>query len=524
MTDTAVRGARSSAPNNDDNKKYVHPVDQLLPWRQNITLGIQHLFIMYAGAVAVPLIVGPAVGLRSDQTALLIGADLLVSGICTIIQAAGIGRIFGVRLPVVAGATFTVLSPMITIASQFGTKGNAAAGLPVVYGALMVAGVFGVLIAKPFSMILRFFPPLVTGTVITVIGLSLIGADVSLIAGPDSTAASYGFVSHIGLAALVVLMIVLISRLTQGFLSQIAVLLSILIGVLVAWPMGLDHFSSVLHTDWFGAPKIFHFGGPQFKASAIISMCIVMLVTYTESTADMLAVAEIVGKDLTPDEIAAGLRTDGLSAFLASFTNSFPDTAYAENVGIVSMTGVKSRWVVVTCGIFLLLLGLIPKVSEAIANIPGPVIGGAATVMFAMVTAIGIRTLAAVNFENNHNLLIVAVSLSVGLIPSVAPTFYHRFPSDFQVIFGSSITSTVIVVFLLNLFFNHWKAWPPKNTALRVALGYGAVTGVTDEDLAAHSGHRSPPPPPTSPRRRRAAGHRARASPADIIMTACHGS
>ena len=217
MTDTAVRGARSSAPNNDDNNKQaVHPVDQLLPMRQNITLGIQHLFIMYAGAVAVPLIVGPAVGLAPGQTALLIAADLLVSGICTIIQAAGIGRVFGVRLPVVAGATFTVLSPMITIATQFGTKGNAAAGLPVVYGALMVAGVFGVLIAKPFSMILRFFPPLVTGTVIAVIGLSLIGADVSLIAGPDSTAASYGYVSHIGLAALVVLMIVLISRLTRA--------------------------------------------------------------------------------------------------------------------------------------------------------------------------------------------------------------------------------------------------------------------------------------------------------------------
>jgi uric acid transporter len=487
MTDTAVRGARSSAPNNDDNEKAVHPVDHLLPWRQNITLGIQHLFIMYAGAVAVPLIVGPAVGLKPDQTALLIAADLLVSGICTIIQAAGISWVFGVRLPVVAGATFTVLSPMITIATQFGSKGNPASGLPVVYGALLVAGVFGVLIAKPFSMILRFFPPLVTGTVIAVIGLSLIGADVSLIAGPDSTAASYGYVSHIGLAALVVLMIVLISRLTRGFLSQIAVLLAIIIGVIVAWPMGLDHFTTVLHVSWFGSPKIFHFGGPQFKASAIISMCIVMLVTYTESTADMLAVAEIVGKDLTPNEIAAGLRTDGLSAFLASFTNSFPDTAYAENVGIVSMTGVKSRWVVVTCGIFLVILGLIPKVSEAIANIPGPVIGGAATVMFAMVTAIGIRTLATVNFENNHNLLIIAVSLSVGLIPSVAPTFYHRFPANFQVIFGSSITSTVIVVFLLNLFFNHWKAWPPKNTALRVALGYGAVTGVTDEDLAAHS-------------------------------------
>ena len=472
MTDTLIRDAPPDAA-----PPPVHAVDEVLPARKLLTLGLQHLFIMYAGAVAVPLIVGPAVGLSTSQTALLISADLLVSGICTIIQAVGISAIFGVRLPVVAGATFTVLSPMITIATQYATKSDAAAGLPVVYGALLVAGVFGLVIARPFTLMLRFFPPLVTGTVIAVIGLSLIGADVGLIAGSDSTSASYGFVSHIGLAALVVLAIVLVSRLTFGFIAQVAVLLAILLGVLVAWPMGLDHFHSVLSAGWFGAPKVWHFGSPQFKASAIISMCIVMLVTYTESTADMLAVAEIVGKEITPEEIARGLRTDGLSAFLASFTNSFPDTAYAENVGIVSMTGVKSRWVVAVCGTFLVILGLIPKVSEAIADIPGPVIGGAATVMFAMVTAIGIRTLASVDFEGNHNLLIIAVSLSVGLIPSVSPTFYHRFPANFQVIFGSSITSTVIIVFMLNLFFNHWKAWPPKNSALRAALGFGAVTG-----------------------------------------------
>jgi xanthine permease len=474
MTDTATSVAFSQPPTDPPG---VHPVDEVLPAQKLITLGLQHLFIMYAGAVAVPLIVGPAVGLATDQTALLIAADLLVSGICTIIQAVGISWIFGVRLPVVAGATFTVLSPLITIATQYSTKANPAAGLPVVYGALLVAGVFGLLIAKPFTLILRFFPPLVTGTVIAVIGLSLIGADVGLIAGDNASAPSYGYVSHIALAALVVLAIVLISRLTHGFLAQIAVLAAILLGVFVAWPMGLDHFHSVTTASWFGTPKIWHFGSPQFKASAIISMCIVMLVTYTESTADMLAVAEIVGKELTPEEIARGLRTDGLSAFLASFTNSFPDTAYAENVGIVSMTGVKSRWVVAVCGTFLIVLGLIPKVSDGIANIPGPVIGGAATVMFAMVTAIGIRTLAQVDFEGNHNLLIIAVSLSVGLIPAVAPTFYQRFPANFQVIFGSSITSTVIIVFLLNLFFNHWTAWPPRNTALRVALGFGAVTG-----------------------------------------------
>jgi NCS2 family nucleobase:cation symporter-2 len=469
----------------------THPVDEVLPAQRLFTLGLQHLFIMYAGAVAVPLIVGPAVHLNKQGIGILIGADLLVSGICTLIQAIGIGRIFGIRLPVVAGATFTVLSPMITIASQYGLRS--------VYGAMMISGIFGLLVAKPFSMILRFFPPLVTGTIIAVIGLSLIGADVGLIAGSDATAPSYGAVSHILLAGLVILMLVVITRAFTGFVGQIAVLLAIVIGTLVAWPMGLLDFSSVHTVGWFGGPKIFYFGSPEFKASAIISLCIVMLVTYTESTADMLAVSEMVDKPVSPNDLARGLRTDGLSALIASFTNSFPDTAYAENVGIVGMTGVRSRWVVAVCGVLLVILGLIPKASQVIANIPGPVIGGAATVMFAMVTAIGIRTLHKVEFDGNHNLLIVAVSLSIGLIPAVAPTFYEKFPANFQVIFGSSITSTVIVVFLLNLFFNHLTNFPPRRGALRTALDRGAVTGADGTTPAPAGTHFASGPAPADP-------------------------
>jgi NCS2 family nucleobase:cation symporter-2 len=357
----------------------------------------------------------------------------------------------GVRLPVVAGATFTVLNPMIIIADQYGGR----AGLPYVYGALLVSGVFGLIIAKPFSMVLRFFPPLVTGTVIMMIGLSLIGADIGLIAGdktgnftakvpvldangqvvvrngqivtavnPDS-----GQVSHIVLAAVVILLIVLISRFFEGFIGQTAVLLAIITGTLIAWPMGLVDFSSVGSAGWFGIAAPFHFGPPRFAAAAIISMCIVVLVTYTESTADMLAVAEMVDRDLMPSDLARGLATDGLSALLAGFMNSFPDTAYAENVGLVSMTGVRSRWVVTVCGVFLVILGLIPKVGAVVASLPGPVIGGAATVMFAMVTAVGIQTLHKVTFggPRNHNLLIVAVSLSFGLIPTIQPSFYQHF-------------------------------------------------------------------------------------------------
>ncbi len=448
----------------------VHPVDEVLPLPRLAIFGLQHLFIMYAGAVAVPLIVGPAVGLSSRDIAILVSADLMVSGIATIIQSAGISRLLGVRLPVVAGATFTVLNPMIIIATTYGGR----SGLRYVYGGMLIAGIFGLLVAKPFSMVVRFFPPLVAGTVICIIGLSLIGADISLIYGSPGDK-DYGGISRIALAGLVLLLILGISRFFRGFVGQIAVLLSIAIGTVVAAFMGLVTFSNVGAARWVGAPGFFHFGAPRFAAAPIITMCIVMVVTYTESTADMLAVGEIVGKDLTPNDLARGLATDGLSAVLASFTNSFPDTAFAENVGLVSLTGIRSRWVVTVCGVFLLVLGLIPKVGQVIADLPGPVIGGAATVMFAMVTAVGIQTLHKVNFTGNHNLLIVAASLAAGLLPAFDPNFYSKFPKDFQVIFGSSITATVIVVFILNLVFNHWTRSTQHVGAVQEAISDGAV-------------------------------------------------
>src|SRR6478736_1179759 len=455
----SLTNAPEAVPPDAGDRPAVHPVDEVLPAPRLFILGLQHLFIMYAGAVAVPLIVGGALGLPASTIGLLVNADLLVSGIATVIQSVGIGKIFGVRLPVVAGATFTVLSPMIIIAQQY--------GLPAVYGAMLCSGVFGLLIAKPFSMMIRFFPPLVAGTVI----------------------------SHIALAGLVMLLIVVITRCFRGFVSQIAVLLSIAIGTLVAWPMGLLDFSSTHSAAWVGFSGFFRFGHPKFEAAAIISMCIVMLVTYTESTADMLAVAEMVDKKLSPNDLARGLATDALSAVLAGFLNSFPDTAFAENVGLVGLTRVRSRWVVTTCGAMLLLLGLLPKIGQVVASVPGPVIGGAATVMFAMVTAVGIQTLHKVNFQGNNNLLIVAVSLAAGLLPAVAPTFYEHFPSNFQVIFGSSITSTVIVVFTLNIVFNHWS-WRRQGTesAVEVAVREGAVAvDVPDDGVSADkvnvSGH-----------------------------------
>ncbi|GAA1269600.1 nucleobase:cation symporter-2 family protein [Pseudonocardia aurantiaca] len=423
------------------------PVDEVPPAGRLLVLGLQHVLVMYAGCVAVPLIVGSALGLDTRTIGLLVNADLVVAGIITLIQTLGVGKILGVRLPVVTGATFAAVTPMILIGQNF--------GLPGVYGSMIVSGVFGMLIAVPFSKIIRFFPPVVTGSVITIIGLSLISAAAGLIAGNDPTAPGYGNLAGLGLAAGIVLVIILITRFVRGFLGQIAVLTGLVVGALVAIPMGLTDFSGVASAPWFGVAPPFLFGAPEFPVAGVVSMCVVMLVIFAESTADMLAISEMTGERLSPARIARGLAADGFSGVLGGTLNSFPDTIFAQNVGLVQLTRVRSRFVPAVAGGVLLLLGLVPKFGEVVASLPGPVVGGAGLVMFATVTAVGIRTLHKVRFEGTHNLMIVAVSLGVGMLPVVAPNFYRQVPATIEIIIGSSITSCVIVAFLLNLLFNH---------------------------------------------------------------------
>ena len=434
-------------------KSAVHPVDQVLPAGRMALLGLQHMSIMYAGSVAVPLIVGSALKLDTATIALLVNADLLVAGIATLIQAIGIGKILGIRLPVVAGATFSVVNPMILIASQY--------GMSAVYGAMLASGVFGLIIAKPFAKMIRFFPPLVSGTLLLVIGVSLVGPGAAMIAGHDTQDPGYASPSHIALAFGVIALVVLFTRVLRGFANQVGPLLALAIGLVVAIPMGLVHWDGIAAADWFGLASPFHFGAPTFPIAAVLSMCVVMLVTLTESTADLIAVGEITGRRPSDADLARGLATDGLSAVLGGVMNSFPDTAFAQNVGLVQMTGVRSRWVVAVTGGVLVLMGLVPKVGAFIAAIPEPVIGAVAVVMFAMVAAVGVQNLKKVEFSGNHNTFVVAVAVGVGLLPAFATDrfgnsiFFQHFPDWLQTICGSPITVTAVLAFVLNLLFNH---------------------------------------------------------------------
>ncbi|MGW0930521.1 nucleobase:cation symporter-2 family protein [Streptomyces sp. NPDC002644] len=448
----------------------VHPVDEVPPVRHLAAFGLQHVLAMYAGAVAVPLIVGGAMGLSAADLAYLITADLLVCGIATLIQCIGFWR-FGVRLPIMQGCTFAAVSPMVLI----GTTGG---GLPAIYGAVIVAGLAILLLAPVFGRLLRFFPPLVTGTVILIIGLSLMPVAGNWAAGGQGSE-DFGAPGNLALAGFVLLVVLGVQRFAPPFLSRIAVLVGIVVGLVVAVPLGFTDFGGVSDAAWLGISTPFHFGAPVFEVSAIVSMLVVALVIMTETTGDLIAVGELTGRKVEPRALADGLRADGLSTVLGGVFNTFPYTAYAQNVGLVGMTRVRSRWVVAAAGGLLVLLGLLPKLGALVAAVPAPVLGGAGLVMFGTVAASGLRTLVHAGLGDGHNLTVVAVSLAVGMLPVGVPTVYDAFPDWFQTVMHSGISAGCLTAVILNLVFNHLagNGGAPSPSAPEAAAGPEKVSG-----------------------------------------------
>ncbi|MEU3183605.1 nucleobase:cation symporter-2 family protein [Streptomyces sp. NPDC006923] len=426
-----------------------HPVDERLPAGKTFTGGLQHVAAMYAGVVAPPMIVGPAVGLDARDTAFLMGASLFTAGMATLLQTLGLWKV-GARLPFVNGVSFAGVTPMIAIGKERG-----ADGLPVIFGAIIVAGLLGFVLTPYFSKLVRFFPPVVTGTVITLIGVSLLPVAFTWAGGGDTSAADHGSIRNIAMAALTLVVVLALRKLLRGFLQQIAILLGLVAGTVVAIPLGMTSTDAIEDAALIGFPAPFHFGAPQFEVAAVISMCVVMLVCMTESTADMLALGRIVERPADERTIRAGLRADTLGSAVSPLFNGFMCSAFAQNIGLVAMTGVRSRFVVAAGGGILVLLGLCPVLASVIALVPLPVLGGAGIVLFGSVAASGIQTLATAALEKGENALIVAAAVGIGLIPIAAPDFYRAFPEDLMVVLDSGISTGCVVAVVLNLVFNH---------------------------------------------------------------------
>ncbi len=439
----------------------VHPVDQRLPIPILVPLAIQHVLVMYAGAVAVPLIIGRALSLPPDQVAFLISADLFACGLATIVQSLGFPGV-GIRLPVMMGVTFASVGPMLSMAA------TPEVGLLGIYGSVIAGGVFGVVVAPFISRLLPLFPPVVTGTIILVIGVSLMRVGINWAGGGLQTFTkmvdgvpaqvpnpAFGQLLGLGIALFVLIVILCFIKYGKGFVSNVAVLLGIVAGAVLSALLGLMHFERVGTAAWFAVVVPFHFGVPEFHPIPIITMCIVMVVVMIESLGMFLALGEMTGKTIDQSALTRGLRADGIGTIIGGVFNTFPYTSFSQNVGLVGVTGVRSRWVTVTGGVVMLILGFLPKMSALVEAVPQVVLGGAGLVMFGMVAATGARILTGVNFKAYpKNLFVVAIAVGFGMIPLVAPNFFRYLPHELQPLLESGILLAAVVAVILNMFFN----------------------------------------------------------------------
>lgn len=402
---------------------------------------------MYAAAVAVPLIIGGALKLPKEQIAFLISADLFVSGLITLVQCVGMGW-FGIRQPIMMGVSFTGIGAMIAIASK------PEMGLPGLFGSMLVAGALGIAMAPLMGRLMRFFPQLVVGTILLTIGVSLLDVGVHWMGGGFDVK-DFGNPEYIAISIGVLLLILILSKYTTGFINNVATLIGIVAGLIVCAAMGLANFDAVAEAPWFGLVLPFHYGAFKVDFWSVVTMSIVMLVNMIETGGVFLALGEMVERPVNRNDMVKGFRADGLGTLMGAMFNTFPYTSYSENIGLMVVTGVRSRWVVAAGACILIVLALLPKMSAVVAAVPVYVLGGVGLVMFGMIAVAGIRMLRNVDFDSAPlNGFVVAISVGVGMIPVLAPKFFDHFPKELSPLLQSGIVLGAITAILLNIFFN----------------------------------------------------------------------
>ncbi|PMC39363.1 xanthine permease [Bacillus sp. UMB0899] len=411
---------------------------------KNISLGIQHVLAMYAGAVVVPLIVGSAIGLSGSQLTYLVAIDIFMCGIATFLQVWK-NRFFGIGLPIVLGCTFTAVGPMIAIGSEYGVSS--------IYGAILASGLIVILISSIFGKLVKFFPPVVTGSVVTIIGITLIPVAMNNMAGGEGSP-DFGSQENLLLAFGVLILIILLNRFFTGFVRAISILIGIMAGTVAAGFMGMVDLQPVQEASWFNIGKPFYFGTPTFELTPILTMTIVAVVSMVESTGVYFALADITNKKINEKDLARGYRAEGLAYVLGAIFNAFPYTAFSQNVGLVQMSGIKTNRVIYITAMMLIGLGLVPKIAALATIIPSSVLGGAMVAMFGMVVAYGIKMLGQVQFATQENLLIVACSVGLGLGVTVVPEMFAGLPESVKILTNSGIVAGSVTAIILNIIFN----------------------------------------------------------------------
>ena len=409
-----------------------------------MVLGLQHLLAMYSGSILVPMMIGKALGYNSEQLTYLVATDIFMCGLATFLQLQ-LHKHFGVGLPVVLGVAFQSVAPLTIIGQSHGSG--------AMFGALIVSGIFVVLISGVFSKLARFFPAIVTGSVITTIGLTLIPVAIGNMGGNTSNPTP----QSVALSLITVLIILLVNIFTKGFLKSISILIVLVSGTVLATMMGLVDFAPVGAAPLLHIPTAFYFGAPTFEVTSIIMMCIIAMVSMVESTGVYLALSDITQDPIDETRLRNGYRAEGVAVLLGGIFNTFPYTGFSQNVGLVKMSGIKTRLPIYYAAGFLVLLGLLPKFGALAQIIPDPVIGGAMIVLFGFVSLQGMQMLAKVDFANNeHNFLIAAVSIAIG-VGFNNSNLFNSFPTELRMFFSNGIVMASLLAVILNAILNRKK-------------------------------------------------------------------
>jgi xanthine permease len=433
--DTAAPAERSAAT---DIVEY--DIEDKPPAAEAVPLGIQHLLAMFLSTAALPIVIARAIGLGAADTTFILQMALLVAGVATIVQAYPIGPI-GARLPIVMGTSAIFVAPLIDVGNQF--------GLAAIFGAVIVAAPIEVLIGYFIDDVRGLFPPLVTGIVVMLVGLTLIPVAMDYSAGGPG-AATYGNLENIGLAALVFLVAIGLNQFFDGFLKMVSVLVAVVVGYLAAVPLGLLDLSGVASAGWISVPMPLSYG-VAFEPSAILVVAFAYIITAIETIGDVSGTTESVGRDPEGRELKGGLVADGVMSAFAGVFNAFPNTSFSQNVGLISFTGVASRYVVALCGGMLVVLGFVPKVAALIAAMPNPVLGGAAIVLFGMIFSVGIRIVTRGVTLTQRNLTIIATSIVLGVGVEVRPDVLSSLPEEAQLLAGSGLIAGGVTAVVLNV-------------------------------------------------------------------------
>lgn len=410
------------------------------------TLAIQHLLAMYAGAILVPLIIGAKLGFDSEQMTYLVAIDIMMCGVATLLQVYS-GKFIGIGLPVVLGCTFTAVSPIIAIGT------NPEQGITDIYGSIIASGLIVILIAGFFGKLVKFFPPVVTGTVVSIIGITLLPVAMNNMAGGEG-AADFASGSNVTLAFITLIIILVVYRFSTGFIRAISILIGLVSGTIIGVFMDKVDFAPVSEAGLVHVVQPFYFGMPTFDASAILTMTLVAMVSLVESSGVYFALSDICDKKLDSKDLARGYRSEGLASVIGGIFNAFPYTTFSQNVGLTRMSGIKDRKIIFITGGLLVALGFLPKLAALTTIIPTSVLGAAMLAMFGMVITQGMGMLVPVMNDSAENAMIAAIAISLGVGVSVVPDIFSFLPPGVSILTSNGIVCGSVTAIILNILFN----------------------------------------------------------------------